>query len=290
LFRRARSYVLTALPVYAAFLLIDRIYQFHRFGSLTNTYVAIFAQQQRALNPSLPVNYPFETPFHVGFLGPLCAPEKSIFLFDPLLILMVVLVALGWRRFSPAVKAYILSTMLLVLIYIGFYARYTVWSGDSAWGDRYVSTAVQLAAFLSAPLLLRYRVEFGSTVWRLGFGLIAISAAVQLASIAFWLSLELYQMTTLGHPTFVIWLRCKNIVAFAFGKMDAWGLTNSDMTTDPWDYVHITTWNFLPFVLRRVGVAPAWAVRVAFAVWVAGIGMLALVLWRLRRALTTDPS
>ena len=31
-------------------------------------------------------------------------------------------------------------------------------------------------------------------------------------------------METLGHPTFVIALRFKNIVAFALGKMDAWGL------------------------------------------------------------------
>ena len=284
--RRARTYVVTALPVYVAFVLIDRLYQFYRFGSFTNTYVAIFAQQQHTLNPLLPANYPFETPFHVGFLGALFAPEKSIFLFDPLLVLMIILLAVGWSRFSPAVKAYILSTLLLLLIYIGFYARYTVWSGDSAWGDRYVSTAAQLAAFLSAPLLLRYRVEFGRTAWRLGAGLMAISAAVQLASITFWLSLELYQMTTLGHPTFVVWLRCKNIVAFAFSKMDAWGLTNSDMTTDPWDYVHITTWNFLPFVLRRVGVAPAWTVRVAFTLWLAGIGTLMWVLWRLKRTLT----
>ena len=76
---------------------------------------------------------------------------------------------------------------------------------------------------------------------------------IQLASLAFWVPLEIYQMETLGHPTFVIALRFKNIVAFALGKMDAWGLNNESMAEDPWDYVHITTWNFLPFLLRRVG-------------------------------------
>ena len=44
------------------------------------------------------------------------------------------------------------------------------------------------------------------------------------------------------------------------------------MTQDPWDYVHITCWNFLPFLLRRVGEAPAWVVRVAFAIWFTGFG------------------
>jgi hypothetical protein len=113
--------------------------------------------------------------------------------------------------------------------------------------------------------------------------LIAISFVIQLASLAFWLPLEIYQMETLGHPTFVIALRFKNIAAFALGKMDAWGLNNESMTQDPWDYVHVTTWNFLPFLLRRVGAAPRWVVDVAFAIWGAGIAALVLVLGRLGR-------
>ncbi len=278
-------YASTAFPIYALFLLIDRLYQYYRFGSFFNTYVTVFAQQARELNPSLPAKYPFEGSFHVGFMGALFAPEKSIFLFDPLLILTLVVVAMGWRKFSPAIKAYLISTFLLLMIYVCFYARYTVWSGDSAWGDRYVSSAAQLAAFVSVPILLRYREQLGKAVWRVGWGVIAIATAVQLASVTFWLSLELYQMTSLGHPTFVVWLRFKNIVAFALGKREAWGLTNEDMLTDPWDYVHITTWNFLPFVLRRVGVAPLWVVRVAFAVWGAGLAATCWVLWFLKKTL-----
>jgi hypothetical protein len=288
LWTRLRLYASTALPIYAAFLLIDRVYQYYRFGSFFNTYVTVFAQQSREMNPSLPAKYPFEVPFHVGFMGALFAPEKSIFLFDPLLILTAVVVAMGWRRFSPAIKAYLISASLLLMTYICFYARYTVWSGDSAWGDRYVSSAAQLVAFVSVPLLLRYRRELGEVVWCLGLVLVGCAAAVQVASVMFWLSLELYQMTTLGHPTFVVWLRFKNIVAFALGKRDAWGLTNDDMLTDPWDYVHITTWNFLPFVLRRVGEAPAWVVHFAFTVWGAGLGATAWLLWRLRRAVAVE--
>jgi len=282
--RRARTYILNSFPIYAVFLLMDRVYQYYRFGSFFNTYISVVAQQARELNPSLPANYPFEQPFHVGFWGAWFAPEKSVFLFDPLLILIALLAFTLWRRLSPEVKAYLISGSLLLFIYTCFYARYTVWSGDSAWGDRYVSSAAEFVSFISVPLLLRYRANLARGVWTAGVVLICASAAVQLASVAFWLPLELYQMTTLGHPTFVVGLRFKNIVAFALGKMDAWGLMNSDMTTDPWDYVHITTWNFLPFVLRRVGQAPAWVVRLAFGVWLAGLGMLTSVLWRLRMA------
>jgi hypothetical protein len=70
--------------------------------------------------------------------------------------------------------------------------------------------------------------------------------------------------------------------------MDAWGLNTDDMTYDQWDYVHITTWNFLPFLLHRVGAAPAWVVRTAFAIWAAAIVSLAATLRQLRTALSRD--
>jgi hypothetical protein len=285
LWNRCRSYMATALPVYVFFGLLDRIYQYYRFGSFFNTYMSVTARETLQRNPTWPANYPFETPFHVGFFGALFAPEKSIFLFDPLLILMILLAAVAWRRFSPVVKAYAITGFVLLLAYISFYAKYTVWSGDSAWGDRYVSTAVELAALLAVPLLLRHRSDVGRMVWGVGVGLVAVSAVVQAASVAFWLSLELYQIELLGHPTFVVPLRLENVVAFALGKMDAWGLGTHAMTEDPWDYVHISTWNSLPFLLKRSGVAPMWVVNLTFFMWGAGLAGLAWVLLWLRKAL-----
>jgi hypothetical protein len=281
--RRFAVFCKIAAPVYAFFLLIDRLYQFYRFGSFTNTYVSLAGRELRSQDPTLPPTFPWTTPFHEGFLGPLFKPEKSIFLFDPLLVLAIVLLALLWKRLSPEVRAYGATSLLLLLAYISFYARYAYWAGDFAWGDRYVSTSVQLAALLAVPLLLRYRAALSQWIWRAGIVIIAVSLIIQLASLAFWLPLEIYQLETLGHPTFVIALRFKNIAAFALGKMDAWGLNNDSMTQDPWDYVHITTWNFLPFLLRRVGAAPRWVVDAAFAVWGAGIAALLFVLEQLRR-------
>ncbi|MGA8761789.1 MAG: hypothetical protein WB562_02780, partial [Candidatus Sulfotelmatobacter sp.] len=248
----------------------------------------LFAKEQRLQDPTLPANFPWSTPFHEGFLGALFKPEKSIFLFDPLLVVALVLLIWMWKRLSPEVRAYGATSLLLVVGYISFYARYTYWAGDFAWGDRYVSSAVGMAALLAVPLLLRMRAlsltqVLARWIWRVGVALVVVSFVIQVASLAFWLPLEIYQMETLGHPTFVIALRFKNIAAFALGRMDAWGLNNESMTQDPWDYVHITTWNFLPFLLRRVGVAPRWVVETAFAVWLTGIAALLLVVKRLRR-------
>src|SRR4029077_21278958 len=116
--------------------------------------------------------------------GPLFKPEKSIFLFDPLLVLTILLLVLLWRRLSAEVRAYGVTSLLLLLGYISFYARYTYWAGDFAWGDRYVSTSVELAALLGVPLLLRYRVDVGALVWRGGLVIVAISLIIQLASLA----------------------------------------------------------------------------------------------------------
>lgn len=290
LLRKITEYLKIAAPVYLFFLVLDRAYQFYRFGSFTNTYVSLFALEYRQRDPSLPSNFPWTTPFHNGFLGPLFQPEKSIFLFDPLLILTIAILIVLWKRLPPEVRAYGLASLILLLSYIVFYARYAYWAGDFAWGDRYVSTAVQFAVLLAVPLLVRYRgllghTAFGKAFWLTGCVLVFMSLVIQLASLAFWLPLEIYQMETLGHPTFVIALRFKNIVAFALGKMDAWGLNNDSMREDAWDYVHITTWNFLPFLLRRVGAAPVWVVNTALGIWLASVGALGAALLGLRNSL-----
>ena len=117
LWDRCKTYIATALPVYLFFGVIDRLYQIYRFGfkSVFVTYVTVIARETKMRNPSLPPNYPFETPWHVGFFGALFAPEKSIFLFDPLIVLMILLCVVAWKRFSPAVKAYAVMSCPLLL-------------------------------------------------------------------------------------------------------------------------------------------------------------------------------
>jgi hypothetical protein len=287
LWRRAIGYCKIALPVYAVFGLVERAYNFYRFGSWTGTYLPIFAREQRLQDSTLPANFPWSTPLYEGFLGALFKPEKSIFLFDPLLVLAIVLLALLWPRLSAEIRAYAVATGVLLLTYLSFYARYAYWSGDFAWGDRYVATAVEMLALIAVPLLLRYRVTLGELVWRGGLALIAASLVIQIASLAFWLPLEIYQSENMGHPMFIIFLRFKNIVAFAMGKMQAWGLNTEAMGQDQWDYVHITTWNFLPFLLRRIGAAPKWVVDLAFSIWIAALAGLLICVWRLKGVLSS---
>jgi len=285
-----RTYLRTTLPVYAIFLLLDRIYQYIRFGSWTNTYIGVFAREQKQIDPALPSNFPFNGGWihggiDSGLLGPFFAPAKTIFLFDPMFPLILLLAVLLWKRLTPAIRALLASTFLMLAAYIAFYARYNWWAGDFAWGDRYVSSAVEFTTLLALPLLLRYRVTLGRTIWYLALTITGASVAIQCASLAFWLPLEIYQMDTFGHHTWVVLLRFKNIAAFALGKREVWGLNTPTMFADPWDAAHITTWNFLPSLLRHIGVAPLWTVHVLYGVWLTAAIALVFTAARLARYL-----
>ena len=289
LWGRLFEYAKTAAPIYIFFGIIERLYNFYKFQTW-GTYIPIFAREQKAVDPTLPANFPWSTPLHDGILGALFKPEKSVFLFDPLLIVVIFLLILLWKRLPAELRAFGLTSLLLMMGYITFYGRYTYWAGDFAWGDRYVSTSVEIVTLVAVPMLLRFQANLSRWMWRGGIALIAVSLVIQLASLAFWLPLEIYQMETFGHPTFVIALRFKNIVAFALHKMDAWGLNTEAMGQDPWDYVHLTTWNFLPFLLRRVGVAPRWVVDVAFVTWFSSVAALLAALARLKHSLRVIPN
>jgi hypothetical protein len=271
---RVRSYLQIALPVYAVFLLLDRAYQYARFGTWTNTYVAILAREQRQLNPVLAPSFPFDGHWfqgglNSGVLGPLFAPEKTIFLFDPMFPLILLLTILLWKRMESGMRAFLAASLLLVASYIAFYAKYDSWAGDFAWGDRYVSSAVELTTLLALPLLLRYRQSVRQSIWHLALWITAGSVVVQCASLAFWLPLEIYQGQTLGRHTWVVLLRFKNIAAFVLGRRDAWGLNTLAVNQDQWDALHLTTWNFLPSLLRHIGDAPLWTVHILYGVWFA---------------------
>jgi hypothetical protein len=288
--RTIHTYLRTALPIYGIFLLLDRIYQYIRFGSWTDTYVDVFAREQRQMNPTLPASFPFNGALihggiDSGLIGPFFAPAKTVFLFDPMFLLALLLTALLWKRLTPAVRAFLAAIFVMLAAYIVFYARYFWWAGDFAWGDRYISSAVELTTLLAIPLLLRYRAVLGRAMWYVGLTITAASVIIQCASLAFWLPLEIYQMDAFGRHTWVVLLRFKNIAAFALGRREAWGLNTPTMFEDPWDAAHITSWNFLPSLLRHIGAAPLWAVDVLYGVWLAVALALVFTAARLVRVL-----
>jgi hypothetical protein len=84
LWRRLIAYSKVAVPVYIFCFVVDRAYQFYRFGSFTNTYLPLFAREQRQMDPTLPARLSLSTRSR-RLSRPAIQPEKSLFLFDPLL-------------------------------------------------------------------------------------------------------------------------------------------------------------------------------------------------------------
>ena len=290
--RKVKEYLRTVLPVYAVFVFLDRLYQFVRFGSWTSTYMRLQANELTRREPTLPKSFPFSGHWfqggvHSGLLGPLFEPEKSIFVFDPLFGLALVLTVVLWRRMSAVVRAYAVATLVLLAAYMVLYARYFAWAGDFAWGDRYISSVVELFAMLAVPLLMQCRRELGRVVRVCGWSVVAGSVMIQVASLAFWLPLEIYQIDAMGHDAWTVVLRFRNIWALATGRPLPAGIDMPGAVADSWDALHVRTWNFMPSLMRHVGVAPQWVVRLLDAVWVAMAVALVCVVVRMVRLLRT---
>jgi hypothetical protein len=109
---------------------------------------------------------------------------------------------------------------------------------------------------------------------------------VQLASIVFWHPLEIQQMSALGHPTFVVGLRFKNIAAVALAKVDQWGLSNQ-LTHEAG--IHSATPYFLPFLLKKEGSVSGTTADALVAVWfVLLAGLISILFWIRRKARRGD--
>jgi hypothetical protein len=127
----------------------------------------------------------FTTPLLTGLYGLLLSHGKSLFVYNPFLILAIPGAVLLWRRDRAA------SALLVVLAVVRppFYARWSAWYGGVTWGPRFLMpTAVPLSLLA---------VEAVSAFWRLPWvrlplravavavvaGLVAASVVVSLLSI-----------------------------------------------------------------------------------------------------------
>jgi hypothetical protein len=192
---------------------------------------------------------------------------------------------------SVVVRAYAVAMLVLLAAYMVFYARYFAWAGDFAWGDRYISSVVELFAMLAAPLLMQYGREVGRVVRVYAWCTVVASLAIQAASLAFWLPLEIYQIDAMGHDAWTVALRFRNIWALATGRPMPAGIDLPGAVSDSFDALHVRTWNFMPALMRHVGAAPIWVVRLLDVLWVLVAAALVVVAARLllllrRRAVT----
>ncbi len=191
-----------SLPIYLVFIFFERFYHWIKFGNFTGTYMSVIRQHRPDMFDGL--NY-FQ-----GLVGPFFSLEKSVFIYDPLLILSVLGLVLFYKNIKRSTLFFALSCFLILFVYVPVYAQVPFWSGDWAWGDRYTTVPVQLICMLALPIWI-------NRDQRTLFGFLSLSLFTQIASIFFSYRLEFYQMNALSNPIWIVGLRFKNIYDYFLG-------------------------------------------------------------------------
>ena len=185
-------------------VLVGRVCDYLRYGSFWETARQVEKSQLSTDPlwtgmPLLPTDYPLLNAPHVGIVGALFSPAKSIFLYDPLLLPSLLLIIWLWRTIPAYMRWYLVTVGLDLSLHLVAYGRYYFWHGDSAWGARYHVTSIAL--FLIPAVALMIQQLLNHTGWRKRAiqAIIAVAIAVQLASVTMPMDLEIFQ-AQMGMP------------------------------------------------------------------------------------------
>jgi len=155
-------------------------YNYIRFGSVLESGYGLCA------STALGGHNIFESRPLPTLAAKLFSPGKSIFLYNPVLLL----VPICFYGFYKRHKVVSLAAFLAVLSSFIFHSFHTTWAGDYAWSIRY---EVPVLAFLVLPLAQLFSKPMKSIVKILVILLVSISCAIQLASVVYKFDLEFFQ-------------------------------------------------------------------------------------------------
>lgn len=165
--RAVRAVLLFSLAVTVALALIG-VYDWMRFGS--------FFETGYGLSPD-PIQW--RNPLAGGLAGLLFSPGKGLFVYSPVLLAAM----LGWGALFRRDRAFTILLAAIVVEMVALYSSYAVWSGDWAWGPRYLVPVTALLILPLLPSLEGWRKT--STRWRVSLvALSVLSAAVAMLGVA----------------------------------------------------------------------------------------------------------
>ena len=179
-------------------VLISRYVDFLRYGSFFASGKSVEKLQLTtdpmwAGLPPLPPGYPLINSPHIGILGPLLSPAKSIFLYDPLLLPCLMVGIFCWQKLSPWIRWYLVTATLNLGLHLVAYSRFVFWHGDSAWGARYHVTSVHLLLIPLLALFIQQLLNAKKLRRQIFRGILIAALITQLASVAMPMNLEIFQ-------------------------------------------------------------------------------------------------
>ncbi|VEP15879.1 conserved membrane hypothetical protein [Hyella patelloides LEGE 07179] len=167
IFKSLKS-VLLWLGGFIPFVVLERILTYYRYGSWTATstglHLQIYSRANTLLEPNSIVQgetkgFSFMsllTKIELkGLLAPLFSPEKSVFIYDSLLIPCLILLFVCWKFLSPYIKWYLIAGILNFMLHLYIYSWTDEWIEHPEWSARYHVTSVHLFLIPLIPLIIR---------------------------------------------------------------------------------------------------------------------------------------
>jgi hypothetical protein len=267
---RSQSFesVMLWMTGFIPFVLLERILTYIRYGSWTATstslHLQIYAKADTLINPDAIVqgeNNGFSflsllTKIQPeGLLAPLFSLEKSIFLYDPLVLPCSLLALLCWRFLSTYIRWYLIAVIFNFLLHLYIYSWTYEWIEHEDWGARYHVTSVHLLLVPLIPLLIRGATKQiqkntdwieVSLSWMAKIILI-LSMSIQLSSILLPPSLEVTQQELGVGSRFRLVQRVNNI--FTLLNYDQKPKPQISKVQEQWS--DNITWWLLPFRVKE---------------------------------------
>jgi len=94
-------------------------------------------------------NFSYATPIYEGAFGLFLSPGKGLLWYAPVCIVVV----FGLRRSFIAHHRYALFVAAILAAHLAIYARFQIWSGENAYGPRYLIPVLPLLVALLAPII-----------------------------------------------------------------------------------------------------------------------------------------
>jgi hypothetical protein len=281
--RRLVRWVLAGIAGAGPFLLAVGVYNATRFGSPLETgYGAALSRLREPIGL-------FQTPLLEGLGGMILSPGKSVFLFNPVLVLAAVGLVGLWRT-HRALAGVVAGTFAATVL---FHAKFTFWAGDLAWGPRYLAGILGVCMVGIVPVL-----RWKSFRWVLP-AVAILSVCVQVASVMYSFGLEFFQDRRHGTiPDAYVWrpaesqllCRFRNIALHAVGRPDYESVPPErpnpvlhQTALARQDVMRMHTVGFFPFK-AEAATRNARAFHWLLGIWLAEIVALGftILLWRRR--------
>ena len=213
------------------FVFLERILTYYRYGSWMATSTSLHIQIYNPasnLSESSGIVQGDNSSFlffrlltkikSEGLLAPLFSPEKSIFIYDPLLLPCLIIGLLCWGFLSPYIKWYVIAGIIGFLLHLYIYSWTGEWVKQGDWGARYHLTSIHLLLVPLIPLIVRGAVrQFNNSTLKikilslLSKIIIILAIFCQLASVSLSPNLETFQQELNIGSRFRLGQRINNI-------------------------------------------------------------------------------